>query len=101
MTATLIPYAIAWSVLASVVVLLAVYRRMVALHEDDTLHVRESEMAMVTEQTQIAGKLHAIDKWGKILTTIGAVWAAVMIVLFVYWSWIENNAAAQSVPVIR
>ncbi len=70
----LIPYAIAWSVLAVIVAVLAILRRGVASHEDDTIHLSGGGApAMAEEQLAIAKKLATLDRWGKILTVLLAI----------------------------
>ncbi|MBI5085358.1 MAG: hypothetical protein HZB13_12265 [Acidobacteria bacterium] len=68
----LIPYAIAWTVLAVIVMVLALIRRSVAAKEDDTLHLG-GEAAVVEQQVDVAKKLETLDKWGKILTVVLAI----------------------------
>ncbi len=60
----LLPYAIAWGVLVLVVIGLAVMRKSVAKKEDDFVHL-SGDMSVVANQTEVASKLEAIDKWGK------------------------------------
>lgn len=79
----LMPYFIAWGVLAIIALALAVMRRQISAREDDSLHLAAGEAAMVTEQVEIAKKLEVIDKWGKLVTIVltvsgialGSVWA--------------------------
>ena len=66
-------YVIAWGVLALIVLILAVMRKSVSSHEDDTIHLTGDPDAAVTEQTRIAKRLEAIDKWGKWLTVVLAI----------------------------
>jgi hypothetical protein len=56
--------------LALAVIVLLVWRKMVASKEDDQLHVLHGA---VTDQVSVASKLDAIDKWGKILTVVAVV----------------------------
>ena len=84
------PYVIAWLVLATAVVALAVTRKVVAHYEDDLLHVREGDAALNTQQQATANKLEVIDRWGKILTAAAVVSGIVMAVWFLYQA-IESN----------
>jgi len=101
MTETLIPYAVIWAALAVIVIGLAFYRRVVASHEDDCIHIRDDEAQLLTQQGVLAHKLDMIDRWGKILTGVVAVSGAVLGVLFVYWSWVEKNASSANLPILR
>lgn len=101
MTQTLFPYAVIWAALALIMVGLAFYRRTVASHEDDSLHIRDDETAMLAQQGVLAHKLEMIDRWGKVLTGVVAVFGGVLGVLFVYWSWVEKNASSTNLPILR
>ncbi len=50
----LMPYAIAWAILAAVVIGLALFRRSIAAKEDDTLHLSSTGTAAVTDQVALA-----------------------------------------------
>ena len=66
----LLPYAIAWAVLALVVVLLAFRRKSVSAQEDDTLHLGGGSEEHVKHQEEIAKTLAKLDLWGKVLTVV-------------------------------
>ncbi|MBA3975957.1 MAG: hypothetical protein C0504_17260 [Candidatus Solibacter sp.] len=66
----LLPYAIAWAVLALVVILLAFWRKNISAHEDDTLHLGGGAEVHVKQQEEIAKKLAKLDLWGKALTVV-------------------------------
>jgi predicted cobalt transporter CbtA len=83
------PFFILWIAVATIVVALIIRRKMIASHEDDSLHVLEGNA--LAEQTAVAHKLESIDKWGKILTVV-----AVLIGLFVggaylYQFWVHST----------
>ncbi len=88
----LIPYAIAWAVLAVIVVALALMRKQIASHEDDSLHL-SGGTAAVNEQVTVAKKLEAIDKWGKILTIILVLTGLALGVLYGMSLWEETSKA--------
>lgn len=89
----LIPYAIGWGVLAVVVVVLAVMRKSVASHEDDTIHLSADAASVMTEQTAVAKKLEAIDKWGKLLTVVLAVSGVALGGYYAYSVFVEASSA--------
>lgn len=66
----LLPYAIAWAVLALVVILLAFRRKSVSAQEDDTLHLGGGSEEHVKHQEEIAKTLAKLDLWGKVLTVV-------------------------------
>jgi cytochrome b subunit of formate dehydrogenase len=83
----LLPYAAVWSVLAVVVIVLAIMRKNLASKEDDLLHLGEQDVAMSTNQMQLAKKLDSIDKWGKILTVVLALTGLVLAVIYGLQMW--------------
>jgi ABC-type transport system involved in cytochrome c biogenesis permease subunit len=88
MKISLLPFLYPWIALALVVIGLMIWRKVVASHEDDNLHVLESGAA---EQTVVAHKLDQIDKWGKILTVIAVVYGIILGAAFAYQAWIETS----------
>jgi len=82
----LIPLVVSWALLATAVLVLAFYRRVVANKEDDYVHV---ENDVTAQQIAIAKKLEAIDKWGKILTIVAAAFGLIIIALFMYNGWMH------------
>ena len=88
----LIPYAIAWAELAVIVAVLALMRKQVASHEDDSLHL-SGGTAAVSEQVNVAKKLESIDRWGKILTILLVVTGLALAVLYGMSLWEETSKA--------
>jgi hypothetical protein len=91
MNLNLLPYALVWGVLAAVVIALIVYRKMVASHEDDTLHVLDGEAKVIPEQMAIAQRLERIDRWGKLMTVIAIVYGLAVGAAYVYQNWVEAS----------
>ena len=87
----LTPWLIGWAIVAVIVGGLALYRRSIALKEDDSIHVAEFEADMVGQQTAIADKLQVVDRWGKILTGVAAVYALVLLAAYMYNGWLESS----------
>ncbi len=83
----LLPYAIAWAVLAVVVAALAIARKTISSHEDDSVHLGGDSAAAMTEQVTVAKKLDSIDKWGKVLTVILAITGVILAVLYGLQMW--------------
>jgi hypothetical protein len=84
----MMPLLVSWAALASVVLVLAIYRKVVARKEDDFLHV---DSPVIAQQQAIAKKLEVIDKWGKLLTIIAAVYSLVVVSAFLYNGWIDSG----------
>jgi hypothetical protein len=83
----LLPYAIAWAVLAVIVAALAIARKMVSSHEDDSVHLGGDSAVAIPEQLTVAKKLEAIDKWGKVLTVVLAITGVILAVLYGIEMW--------------
>jgi len=81
------PFFAVWVVVAVSVLVLLAWRKAVARHEDESLHLADA--GAVTEQVNITHKLEQIDKWGKILTVIAAVYGLAVGCVYMYQSWVE------------
>jgi hypothetical protein len=91
MNVNLIPFAASWIALACAVLILAIYRKRIAGHEDDTLHVSDSEVSHITEQAATAHRLEVVDHWGKLLTIVGAVYGVVLVAAYFYQYWVQSS----------
>lgn len=94
---TLIPFMVLWMLLAVTVLVLIVKRKLVASHEDDSLHVLASSTGSVTEQVSVATKLEVIDKWGKILTVITVVFGLLLGAAYIYQNWVLASTVQSGV----
>jgi hypothetical protein len=90
MNVNFMPFAVLGATLVLVVLGMVVWRQTVARREDDTLHVLHGT-AVIPDQTNLAHKLDIIDKWGKILTVITAVYVLVVGGLYVYQQWVTAS----------
>jgi hypothetical protein len=88
----LLPYAIAWGVLVLVVIGLAVMRKGVAKKEDDFVHL-SGDTSVIANQSEVATKLEAIDKWGKLLTIVAVVTGAILAVVYGLQLWEASSRA--------
>ncbi len=86
MYSELIPFTIFGIVLVLAVGSLAVWRRVIASHEDDTLHVLDATGA-VPHQTSMAHKLDVIDRWGQILTIVTVIYLLIVLAMYGYQYW--------------
>jgi len=84
MNINLMPYAVFWGVLAIVVLFLIVYRKQVSSREDDSLHLEGSGP---TEQVALAHRLASIDRRGKMLTIVAALYGVALAALYLYQTW--------------
>lgn len=81
------PYLAIWSIFALVVIGLAVYRKMLSVREDDSLHVSEGGARLVSEQVANAQRIEVIEKWGKSLTAVVLLAGLVLAAIYFYGVW--------------
>lgn len=84
---SLTPYLITWIPLAAVVAVLAIYRNMMASHEDETIHVLEGDAPQVVAQAKLSHRLEAVERWGKILTAVVIAYGVLIGVMYLYFVW--------------
>lgn len=70
---------------------LALYRKFISAGEQDLVHLGAGEDRQIPGQVVLAGKLKAIDRWGKILTVITAMAGVVMVALYLYKAFLIHN----------
>jgi hypothetical protein len=85
-----VPFVVLWALLALTVVGLIIYRRFVSAGEDDMIHVSDPVGSTTAHQVSVAQKLDQIDKWGKTLTIVTAVYGIVLVGIYVYQSWVSG-----------
>lgn len=83
-------WVVLWIVLGVCVALLALYRKMLASHEDDTVHVISGESNVVAQQATFAHKLEKIDFWGKTLTIVLIVYGLILGAWILYQLWEQS-----------
>jgi hypothetical protein len=76
-------YALGWAIFAGAVVVLAIYRLAISKGERIVLHVRDSETALVPEQTAMIGRIERVEKWGKFLTILAVVFGLVLLAAWI------------------
>ena len=90
MNLNLFPFLILFFVLGAIVLAMIIWRRMVATHEDNFVHVMSNAPA-VTEQVNVAHKLELIDKWGKLLTAVTVIYGLALACLYFWQTWVQNS----------
>jgi hypothetical protein len=81
---TLTPFVVIWSVMAAAVLGLAITRNVAGLHEDDNLHLVESEQALIPKQIAFHGFVNRIEKWGIGLTIATVVTGVALGAIYLY-----------------
>jgi len=84
------PFVILWAALALAVLGLALYRKLVANREEDLIHLGPGEEKYIPEQVQLAARLEAVDRWGKMLTVIAAAFGLLMAGAYLYEAWLAS-----------
>lgn len=81
------PWMILWAALALAVLVMAGYRKIASVREDETLHlVNPSESA---RQLAIFHELERIDKFGKLLTVVAAIYGLLLVMGYTYQTWVQ------------
>lgn len=82
------PYIVFWSLLALVVLGLALYRKVITMqHEDELVHLTAGEEKLIPQQVALSAKLDKIDRWGKILTIATVISGLVIAVAYLWGAW--------------
>lgn len=78
------PYIVTWAILAVIVLVLAIYRNLVALHEDDNLHIATGEEGLIPKQLAFYRIMDRIDHWGEALTAVTVAGGLVLAAIYLY-----------------
>jgi hypothetical protein len=73
-----------WVVLAGVVGLLALYRKLLSDGHYNVLHLRRSELPLVPREMAYGWRLDRIDRWGKILTWVASIYGFALLLYYLY-----------------
>jgi len=79
------PFVALWILVTAIVIVLFIWRKIVAGKEDDSLHVNSGTL---TDQTSLAQKLDQIDKWGKIMTVVAVLLGLLVAAAYVYGQFV-------------
>ena len=84
-------YATVWALVALAAGGLALYRKLISMREEDSLHLGPGTERIATEQAALAGKLDAIDRLGVTLTVIAAVAGVILVAAYLYMGWLATG----------
>jgi hypothetical protein len=87
----LTPAVVIWVVLAIATLCLALFRKLISAGEADLIHLGPGEERHIPEQMALAGKLKAVDRWGKILTVITVLVGLGMAAVYLYQAFLVNR----------
>lgn len=73
-----------WIALTLVVLAAFAYRYVVSRGEDDTVHLADSEVSLIGQQSAFAERLSKIDHWRNMLTAIDIAIGLVLVSVFAF-----------------
>ena len=80
-----------WMVLGAATMAVALYRKILTLHEVDTIVMEDWKKQEVAEQVTRARKLDAIDRWGKTLTVVSVAAGLAIGAFYLYAGWTTSG----------
>ena len=81
-----------WIVLGAATLFLAIYRRILATHEEeDVIHLAPGEEGEIAKQATLAHRLTSIDRWGISMTVITAIIGIGLASAYLYQAWESPN----------
>jgi hypothetical protein len=82
------PFLVLWAIVIVALVVVAFWRRTVAVQEDPALHLGAAHAGTAAEQMALAKKLGQIDKWMKLLTMAVVVFGLLLGAAALYKGWV-------------
>jgi hypothetical protein len=82
------PFLVVWAIVIVALVVVAFWRRSVAVQEDPALHLGAAHAGTAAEQMALAKKLGQIDKWMKLLTVAVIVIGVLLGAAALYKGWV-------------
>ena len=82
------PFLGLWMIVIGALVVVAFWRRSVAVQEDPALHLGAAHAGTAAEQMALAKKLGQIDKWMKLLTLAVVVFGLLLGAAALYKGWV-------------
>jgi len=67
---------------------LALYRKLLTMHEDDYIHLGPSGDRLIPEQRTMAHRMHSVDVWGEMLTAVTLFVGLLLGAVYLYHGWI-------------
>ena len=83
----LTPFVVFWSLLAMAVLGLALYRKIVANHEEDYIRIGAGEEKLIPQQLEMAARLKTLDRWGGTLTAATAIFGLLIAAAYLWAAW--------------
>jgi hypothetical protein len=80
-----------WTLLAAVVMGLALYRKLFSGGELDLIHVGDAQAAQISRQEFRSRRLDSIDHWGKLMTVATVAYGLVIAAIYLIRLWQASN----------
>jgi hypothetical protein len=87
------PFLVLWAIVIAALVVVAFWRRTVAVQEDPALHLGAAHAGTAAEQIALAKKLGQIDKWMKLLSLAVVVFGLLLGAAALYKAWVLGPGA--------
>ena len=87
------PFLVLWAIVIVALVVVAFWRRSVAVQEDPALHLGAAHAGTAAEQLALAKKLGQIDKWMKLLSLVVIVFGVLLGAAALYKGWVLGPGA--------
>jgi len=88
MTIDLMPYLILWAIVTTAVVILALWRLVLGLHEMGGIHIASGGERELQQEAELSRREARIELWGKTLTVVSAT-----LILGIGVAWVYNGLA--------
>ena len=82
------PFLVLWAIVIAALVVVAFWRRSVAVQEYPALHLGAAHAGTAAEQMALAKKLGQIDKWMKLLSLAVVVFGLLLGAAALYKGWV-------------
>lgn len=73
MRVDLIPYLILWAIVTTAIVVLALWRLLLGLHERGGIHISPGGERELQQEAEVTRREGRIELWGKTLTVVSAI----------------------------
>jgi hypothetical protein len=87
------PFLTLWLIVIAAVIVVAFWRRSVAVQEDPALHLGAAHAGTADQQIAVAKKLAQIDKWMKLLSVTAVVLGLLLGAAYLYKGWVLGPGA--------
>ena len=67
------------------------YRWFLTRHEDDVVHVRDSEANLIPVQVSLAHRTHKLDLWGRVLVATIIVYGLGIAAFYMYRQFVDSS----------